>query len=310
MVNVNGPGAGASATGAAETYTGSRFVEVRAQILSDPYSVLPHHQVTIGSMFRKGINLLKQDSITLVDRDADLVPPMQKLFHAVGICFFGRWKITEDTGYTGCFRGGADHLIVVRCSTLLGQTHRGTRRGFGMAGKIFPTLDPGELVRTANFVCIDTLGGTFAERFANVALTNEPALGVNLGLLRYLLVVLNGVRVFTAVGAPNPTHRPLDELTEYGLAAGQAPRGPKWIQVKVEDGIGRSDAPDFRDELRVANYKDARLCFSVAVASETSPAGDRLWRRIGVVELTEDVCSASGDHRIRFHHPPNRSKAV
>src|SRR5258708_23037803 len=171
------------ADSAPATYTGSRFSDVRAQLLSDPYTVLPHHTVTIGSMFNAGKNLLKQDGFSLVDRDADLVPPMQKLLHGVGICLFGKWKITEETGYTSCFRKGVEYLIVVRCSTLLSHTDRGTRRGFGLAGKIFPTLDPGEVVRAANFITIDDLAGTFANRFTDVALTNQPPIGLNLGMI-------------------------------------------------------------------------------------------------------------------------------
>jgi len=118
----------AQADSPAGTYAGSCFRDVRAQLLSDPYTVLPHHQVSIGSMFKAAKNILLSDSFSLVDHDADLVPYMQKLLHAVGICLFGRWTITEDTGYTGCFRGGTDHLIIARCSTLLSATDRGMRR--------------------------------------------------------------------------------------------------------------------------------------------------------------------------------------
>src|SRR5262249_52350415 len=150
---------------------------------------LPPGRATIGSMFKGLTNILLKDSFRRVDNDEDLTPAVRKLLHSVGICFFGRWRITEKTDFTGCFRTGTAHLIIVRCSTLLSHTHHGERRGFGLAGKIFPTKDPNELVRTANFVTIDNLGGTFAQRFTDVALTNEPPLGPNLGLLRYLLVI-------------------------------------------------------------------------------------------------------------------------
>jgi hypothetical protein len=293
---------------APEAYTGSSFSEVRSQLLSDPYTILPHHIVTIGSMFKAGKNLLKQDGFSLVDRDADLVPPMQKLLHGVGIILFGKWKITEETGYTGGFRKGVEYLIVVRCSTLLSRTDRGKRRGFGLAGKIFPTLDPGEVVRTANFITIDHLGGTFANHFTDVALTNQPPIGINLSLISFAFVLANIVYVFKRADT-TPDLRPLTELAEAGLAPGETPKAPKWMQITAADGIGKSDAVDFRDELRVTNYKDRRLCFSIAVASEKSAAGERLFHRIGAIELTEDVCSFSGDHRIRFRHFPNRGHA-
>ena len=298
-----------SADGADGTSVGSRFSEVRAQLLSDPYSVLPPGRSTIGSMFRRGKNLLLKDSFTRVDSDADMEPPRQKLLHHVGICLFGRWTITEDTGYTGCFRGGTDHLIVVRCSTQFSHTDRGSRRGFGLAGKIFPTRDPNELVKTANFITIDVLGGTLARRFTDVALTNEPPLGPNLDLIAYLFVILNVTYCFQKADT-SPSYRPLYELSERGLRPAERPLGPKWMQVSAEPGIGQCDAIDFRDELRVANYKNGRLRFSIAVASEKSAAGERLWRRVGTIELTEDTCSRSGDERLRFRHPPNRGHAA
>ncbi|MGH9346273.1 MAG: hypothetical protein ACRD26_03305 [Vicinamibacterales bacterium] len=308
MVNLGMAGVGSARAGAPGTYAGSRFSDIRAQLLSDGYATLPRRRTTISAMFKGWTNVLKLDSLRRLASEEDLEPPRPKLLHRAGICLFGRWIITEDTGYTGCFRPGTDHLIIVRCSTLLSQTHRGSRRGFGIAGKIFPTLDPDELVKTANFITIDTLGGTLADRFTDVALTNEPPLGVNLGLLRDALVVANVVVVFNAVDS-TPSFRPLTRLTACGLRPGETPKGPKWMQLTTEAGIGTSDAADFRDELRVANYKDGRLRFTISVATETSPEGTRLWRRIGVIELTEDVCSKSGDERLRFQHVPNRRQA-
>lgn len=45
-------------------------------------------------------------------------------------------------------------------------------RSFGFAGKLFPTLDPNELlkVHTANFFLIDDLGGTTANHYTDVAM--------------------------------------------------------------------------------------------------------------------------------------------
>jgi hypothetical protein len=289
----------------AGAYSGSRFSEVRAQLLSDPYTTLPRPKVNIGSMFKGFTNLLRRDSLALLHQEADLVPPMRKLVNPAGICMFGRWKITEETPYTGCFRTGVEHLIIVRCSNQFSNTERGTPRGFGFAGKIFPTLDPDEMVKTVNFICIDDLAERHVKRYADVELTNEPPLTPNISLLYVALVAANIVWVFNRVDS-TPNYRPLYALSGQGLAQGEKPKGPKWIGITTEEGIGRSDAADFRDELRVSNYKDGRLRFIVSAADEKSKDGKRLWRRIGVIELTEDVCSAGGDHRLRFHHDPNR----
>lgn len=298
-----GKGARVQAGGA----PGSSFSDVRAQLLSDRYDVLPHHNVTIGTMFQAGKNLLMRDSKTLFDSKADLVPPMQKLLHPTGICLFGRWTITEPSDYTGCFRQGTDHLIIVRCSSLFANTDRGTRRGFGFAGKIFPTLDSNQPVQTANFITIDDLGGTFAKRFTDVALTNQPPTGLNFGMIPLALVVANVLYVFRRTDSKTD-YRPLTQLNETGLRPGETPQGPKWLQISAEEGISKSDAIDFREELRVANYKEGKLRFMVSVASEATPLGKRLWRRLGTIELTEDVCSESGDHRIRFWHSTNRPR--
>lgn len=297
-------------TGTAEAlnvpaYTGSSFREVREQLLSDPYPALPGHKVTIGSMFKAGKNLLLRDSGTILDKEADLVPPMQKLVHALGICLFGKWRITENTDYTGCFRSGVEHLILVRCSIQLSQPESGKRRGFGFAGKIFPTLDPNQKVKTANFITIDDLGGTFAKRFTDVALTNQPPTSVGFGLIPFAFVFANLLLTFRLTDT-NAGFRPLYGLSQCGLPPGEAAKGPTWMQIKLADGMEKSDAKDFRDELRVANYKDGRLRFSISTTSEKSPDGKLQFRRIGEIELTEDVCSESADHRIRFHHNPNR----
>ncbi len=286
---------------------GISFNDVRAQLLSDPYTgPLPHYKVTIGTMFKGGQNLLRRDSISLLYRDEDLVPPFQKLVNPLGICFFGKWRITEDLGYTGVFRAGTEYLVVVRCSNLMTNTDRGTRRSFCIAGKIFPTLDPNEVVKPVNVVTIDTLTGTFLDRFTDTAITNEPGQPLNFGLLGMLLVVLNSVWVFSRVDS-TPTHRPLDALIAQGLKPNEIPKGPWWIQFLGAKDIGRSDAVDFRDELRLKNYKDGRLRFDISAAEKTT-SGQRPWRRIGEIDLNEEVCSYSGDHRIRFHHEPNRKE--
>jgi hypothetical protein len=303
------PATGAAAADEKQTpYVGSRFRDVRAQLLSDPYTVLPIRKVSFLSMFKMGKNLLMQDAISLIDKDADLVPPMDKLLHRVGICFFGRWTITEETPYTGCFRTGVQYLIVVRCSTLLSHTDRGDRRGFGFAGKIFPTLDPDEVVKTANFITIDDLGGTLAPRYTDVALTNQPPFGLNFSMLSLFFSLANVVYVFQRTDSV-PDYRPLYELSETGLRQGETPLGPKWLQISATPGIGKYDAIDFRDELRVDNYKDSKLSFDISVATE-EVSKQRQWKRIGNIVLNEHVCSESGDHRIRFRHLPNRGHAI
>lgn len=287
-------------------YAGSTFNEVRAQVTSDPYTgPLPHYRVTIGTLVKLGKNLLWEKAQWLLAHNEDLTPPVQKLVNPLGITFFGRWKITEETPYSGCLRTGTDYLTVVRCSNLFTNTDRGTRRSFGLAAKVFPTLDPNERVKTANVVTLDTFTGTFPEHFTDVELTNQPPAALNFWLLQQFLVIVEGLWVFLRADQPS-SYRPLYPLAQLALRPGETERAPVWIQFTADPSIGKVDAVDFRDELRLKNYKGGVMRFFIATAEKESKSGQRDWRRIGVVELDEDVISTSGDHRLRFRHDPNK----
>jgi hypothetical protein len=51
-----------SVTGFSEEYKGSSFDEVWKIVANSPYSVLPQNEVTIGSFFQRGIDLLKKSA--------------------------------------------------------------------------------------------------------------------------------------------------------------------------------------------------------------------------------------------------------
>lgn len=290
------------------TYEGSTFKEVRDLVFSDPYDTFPNKRANIFSMFKGFTNLLWQDSETILSERADIVPHVDKLLHLTGISLTGTWKITEDNEYTGLFKKGTEALILVRCSSLLGRSRRtrSIRRGFAIAGKIFPTMDPEERVGTANFITIDALGGTRARKFTDVALTNEPALGVNLTLLGFIGAVFNVLIVFNLTDS-DALHRPLYPLGEEGLAEGEVANTPYWLQLSHAEGNGSSDASDLRNELNVENYKDGILRFVISVAPYDEK-GNRVFKPIGEIALNESVVSAAGDHRIRFYHQPNRRR--
>ncbi len=293
-----------------DAYEGSTFREVRDLAFSDPYTAgYPSRKATLRSQFEGCKNLLWRDNQTLLTDRSDVVPYFDKLLHPSGICFGGTWRITEDSEYTGLFARGTEALILVRCSAPLGRTTsaRARYRGFGLAGKIFPTMDPDERVDTANFVLIDVLGGSKAARFTDQRLTNEPALGINASLLKIVGVVVHTVVTFQLIDK-KPTHRTLADLAGVGVAPGAA-RAPHWMQTHHESANGQSDEPDLRDELKLEHYADGVLRFVVSVAPD-DPDGVRRFRPIGEIVLDECVVSASGDHRIRFYHRPNRARAT
>lgn len=290
------------------TYEGSTFQEVRDVIFSDPYDTYPHEKANIRSMFKGLTNLMVRDCQAILADRNDIVPWYQKLVHSTGICLTGTWEITEDSDYTGVFKPGTEALIIVRCSSLLGRSRRtrSIRRGFAFAGKIFPTMDPHEKVKTANVIAIDALGGTRAYRFTDEKLSNEPAVGANLTLLRFPLAAINALYAFTST-TNVPMYRPLTALGEAGLAEGEVAKTPRWLQIEHAPGNGKSDASDLRDELNVKNYDGGVLRFLVSVAEEEKK-GERLYRKIGEIALDESVVSDSGDHRIRFWHQMNPGK--
>ena len=289
-------------------YEGSTFQEVRDLVFSDPYDTFPNKRANIFSMFNGLKNILWKDCNEVLSERADVAPHFDKLLHLTGICLTGTWKITEDSDYTGLFKKGTEALIIVRASSLLGRSRRtrSIRRGFAMAGKIFPTMDPNERVGTANFITIDALGGTRAHSFTDEALTNEPALGVNLTLLGFVGVIINVLISFNLTDS-DALHRPLYPLGEEGLAEGEVANTPYWLELKHAEGNGSSDASDLRNELNVENYKDGVLRYVVSVAPYDEK-GNRVFTPVGEIALNESVVSSAGDHRLRFYHQPNRRR--
>lgn len=285
-------------------YTGSTFREVRDQVFSDPYEILPTYRITLGSFYPGLKNALLRACRRAVTDENDLVPYFQRLVHPLGIALAGTWKIKQDNPYSGYFKNGSKALLIVRASVLLFETEQGKERGFAFAGKLFPTMDPDEKVKTADFFTIDVLAGTKANYFTEVELSNHPPLGFNSYVFTLFWVVIATFANFI-VADVNPVFRPVYPVAELGLAAGEKANVPRWMMVKAWPGSGRVDRRDFRDELRVENYDHGKLIFEIHVAS-TETNGERDWTYIGDIELSESVTSASCDHRLKFRHPKLR----
>jgi hypothetical protein len=285
-----------------DSYRGSTFKEVRDQVFSDPYATLPMHTITLGSFYHGLANMLLRATSRALNDSSDLAPYFQKLVHPNGVALTGTWNITEKSDYTGYFSQGSKALIIVRCSTLLYKTTRGSDRGFAFAGKLFPTMDPNQRVKTADFLTIDVLAGTKAAHYTDVALTNEPPLGFNLDVIRLLGVVIATFGSFIRADF-NPVFRPTYPVAELGLPEGAVANSPRWIMVRAWPGSGQSEEEDFRNELKVENYVNKTLRFNVSAASKRLLSGDRDWRYLGHIDLTESVASESCDHRLVFQHP-------
>ncbi len=282
-------------------YSGSSFDEVWNQVTSDPYRKLPQYQVTLGSFFSKGKDLLTKSAKRTLKSEEDILPRFDKLLHPNGSCMKGRWIITEDTPYTGLLSKGTDALILLRASTTLTNTKRGRIRGFGLSGKIFPTLNPDEKVKTANFFTIDNLVGTYEKHFTDAKLTNEPQLVPSFSFDIIGLIGL-GAHVAKALGSAdkNAGFRDL-----YALAKEENKKAiyPKWIQITAERGQKKSNKKDFRRELEDFLDKNRIVRFKISVADPKN-GGKSNWKRIGTIEVDDFVSSFSCDKRLHFHHSP------
>ncbi|MDO9235026.1 MAG: hypothetical protein Q7U28_03200 [Aquabacterium sp.] len=291
----------------AQTYQGSTFQQVWGAAQSGRYAQLPEEQVTVGSFYSGATDLLQQaSSRTLSDR-SDVLPRFQKLLHRNGICLSGTWNITESTPYTGYFKQNSRGLIIMRASSALTAIHRGEKRAFGIAGKIFPTTNEGHAqpLHTANFFVIDNLGGTLTPNFLDSALTNDIT-AIDFKLDDFDKVGLLGAAVKAFGFAEQPlavlTVRQLYEISSLGEAPYATIITPKYIKIQGQLGGVRSQFDDFRDDLRVSSNGGAYK-LDIFVNSDGLIGFQKTWTKVGFIEVKKDAAADGCDHQVHFHHP-------
>lgn len=271
------------------------FAQLWREVASDAYA-LPHNDVTLRSFFGKlSYELARSGKRTIAD-ERDLLPPFKKLIRPNGIALAGSWNITEPSAYSGLFRAGQRALLIARASVAFGETENGHYRSFGLAGKLFPTLDPHEAVRTANFFVIDDNGGTLTEHFLDGCLSTQPKLSLNPSALRKLPILL-AITIAQRLADRHSEIRQLYPISEAGVADRDLVRTPRFMQICGAKGQ-RIFARDFRDQLRTRRY-GAGLKFDLAVRDTMKQP----WARLGYLEFTDDVVSETCDHRLHFSHP-------
>jgi hypothetical protein len=287
---------------AQEPYTGSRAADVWAQVASDPYSSLPHESVTLGKFFSWTQNKLKDAAIRTISDESDVLPRFDKLVHPNGICLRGTWNITESSQYTGYFEQGRRGVLIARASVALSDTTAGSFRGFGLAGKLYPTSDPDHVdpLKTASFFVIDDLGGTMATHYMDAQLTNEPALTIHPSEALYLATVGGAAQSAFKAADINPGRRQVYPIAELGVADTSTAVTPRWMMIRGAEGA-RFDQADFRDELATA-LKAGPVTMNILVSEDKTS-----WSTIGFIEFDDGVASDSCDHRLHFHHPKFRT---
>jgi len=331
-----------SITEADRAYNGSRFADVRAAIFANPYqpvwtrdgsAPLPVYNVTLSSVLRGLLSfgkryLFKQAVERTVDSHADLRwgadgKGFRRLLHPNGICLTGRWKITEETDYSGYFRKGSEALTVGRYSTCCTETRRGHTRSLALVGKLFPTTDENhpQPLRTASFFTQQDIAGEHTDYINDAELRNAPDVHAWRRGRGVPILLLTGI-VFQRVDK-EPAQRQLYQIAELGKPANEPTRSPKYMRLLIAPDQPRiaGDALDFRDEVMAQIFDPADtmpkriLTFNIEVTDEGAAHGPGVsqhvafsnWRRIGNLVFDNAVVSYNGDFVIHFNHPTWRS---
>jgi hypothetical protein len=215
----------------------------------------------------------------------------------------GNWEITEENPYTGYFEKGSKALIVARASTTLSNTRQGHLRGFGLAGKIFPTLNPDQKTKTANFFLIDNLGGTYADNFTRVNLSNEPGILPSFSFsLPFLAPIAATVGKAFSRADKNPGIRQVYSISNLGLKDIERAITPKYMKFVGSSKEYAINESDFRNELSEHINVHGMLTFDIFVASSKNSNGRKQWSKIGRVSFNDIIASKGCDHKLHFHH--------
>ena len=321
-------------------YTGSTFREVSDAVLAEPYygstwgesnqKPLPVYSTTLGDvgdgLFSLSKRFLFKDAAarTLASH-ADLRwggperKGVKRILHPNGVCLTGVWRITEKSEFTGYFANGSVGLVVARYSTGL-SVRRGEVRTLSMVGKLYPTLDPGEKLRTASFITQEELGGSYTSSIHDALLRNAPnvtPLRRGLGLGTLFLTVFAFLRVDRRF-----TIRQLYEVAELNKPADTKTCCPEFMQLKVISSKidGEDGTADFRDDVLAQIYdrgkqvKQRELVFEIHVSNKGEIRGllnktivGADWKPIGTITFDKAAASYNGDFVIHFHHPKWRA---
>ena len=278
---------------------------------------LPQRNHSLSEMLNSPVSIFEAAKRAITDQSDYFKINTKKLIRGNGICLAGKWVINQNTPYSGYFAKGAEGLVILRASVGFDDTTQGAYRSFGMAGKLFPTMDPKEDVKTANFFLIDDNAGTKRPYFLDAPLLSEAKVtyfnilsetirDFSIDFVRMLLTVEKAQKK-----ADNESKiRQLYPISRAGSKNLQSVKSPALLKIIGSKNLWRVDETDFRNELRIKNYPaygtrskyPHHLKFDIHVAAERS--NNPTWSEaIGYIELYEDVVSDACDMRLRFPHP-------
>lgn len=300
----------------AESYTGASFNEVWDVVENKnflPKSLsevkefgtyqngeLPQYPVNMRSLFSHGDSELKRDAIRTVNERFDYYDRLAKKLHPNGVCVAGEWKINRETPYSGYFATGKQGLFIGRVSVAMEETTTNNHRGFGFAGKVFPTLNPNQVETTGNFFTVDVLMGTELEHVLDAKTTNQPDVG-----FKFSLIAL-GLKISTALKSAdeNPGFRPLSQVASLDLNPSETMKQPHWVRLTADSKLKRNNQADFRNEILTAMKENKGLKYLIEVSDTTSDRTSNTgWTAVGEINLNKAQVSYGCDRRLHFAHP-------
>ena len=279
----------------------NQFQAVWDEVKSDKVLTLPQERVSYSKLFHGSVDLISRNARRTLSSDENILEYFDKLAHPNGVCLKGVWKIEKENPYGGYFKYMSEALIIARASSAMSNTKRGENRAFGMAGKLFPTMNPLEIndAKSANFFVIDDLGGSDAEYYTDVSLTNEPDVSFTTTILGSLAYGLKVASAFSDADK-NSGIRQLYEISHLKESNTSAVLTPKWMKIEAKEHQTKYGVNDFRDEFMLKDKET--LFFNIFVASREKD-GVKDWQKIGRITFNASIVSITCDHRLHFHHP-------
>ncbi len=263
-------------------------------------NLLPQYPVNSTSLFSEGSEALTKDAKRTINRSEDYYDRLPKMLHPNGVCITGEWIMTKNSKYTGYFKNGSRGLFIGRVSTAMEETSVGNKRGFGIAGKLYPTMNPDEKVKTANFFSVDVLFGTDLDRLLDTKTTNEPETGFSFSLMGMALKIASAL----SSADSNPGFRPLYPISEIGLNSNELANTPKWLRLSFARGTIKNNEYDFRNEVLQAVEDNKVLTINVEASNKGKDRNDNsLWTKLGEIQINEAIVSYGCDRQLHFAHP-------
>lgn len=308
---------------------GASYNEIKKMVFASPLQKLPiwpgiDPAQVLDAFFLRSGEIVDRSHATF-DSSSDFRPARMKLLHPVGVCAEAEWEVTQSSPATGLFKKGTRIPALFRFSTGTADSvysKGGVQRIFGLAGKLFPTIDPNKRVETVNIQMLDRYGfdrtprkRTFYEDEATDG-TSEPVYFTNVAPAKSAFGKALAT-FFDRFDKPNFTRPvyPLAQVEQNGAEVSKV-LSPYEIRLiphfKPRPQPSDSERLDFRDEIR--SYAPGEIVLDIVIQNiepqGTETALQSATLTVGHITLGKSVVSDACDLNLHFHHPLNRFRQV